>query len=134
MSKGRGDEQMPEPMMLARFGGHALPPELSVFEKVSDRDLVTLADVLCRSLEFHSMLVASKVMREVGVRELWSTVIERRSQSLRRSDPDLGVDSAHLIAEREIERFRDEHFPVEPEVFDSDPQEAERRWNGYIQF
>jgi hypothetical protein len=44
--------------------------EPPVFEKVSDRDLVTLADVLCRSLEYCSMLVASRVIREVGARSI----------------------------------------------------------------
>jgi sulfur carrier protein ThiS len=47
-----------------------------VLEKVSESDVTTLADVL-RRLEFPSMLVASKVMSEVGTRHLWPTVIDR---------------------------------------------------------
>ena len=38
------------------------------------------------------------------------------------------------VAGEPIQRFRDEHFPVEPEQFDDDPAEAARLWNGYIAF
>jgi hypothetical protein len=117
-----------------RFRGHPLPAEQPVFDRVSDRDLITLADLLCRSLEFHSMLAAWKVIDEVSARELWSVVIKRRADSLRRVNPDMDVEQAREIAERDIQRFRDEHFPVEPEHFGSDPEEAEQSWNGYIQF
>jgi hypothetical protein len=117
--------------MSDRFTGHRLRPEPPVFGKVSDRDLITLADVLCRSLEFHSMLVASKVMSEVDGRNLWPAVIERRAHSMRLSAPDASEDDARQVAAEQIQRFRDEHFPVEPEQFDDDPYEAAKRWNGW---
>ena len=120
--------------MSDRFTGHRLRPEPLVFEKVSDRDLITLADVLCRSLEFHSMLLASKVMSEVGVRELWPAVVDRRAQSIRLSAPDADEDDLNRIAAGQIRRFREDHFPVEPEQFGDDPTDAARRWNAYIAF
>ncbi|WP_158252082.1 hypothetical protein [Cryobacterium sp. M25] len=116
-----------------RFMVDRIRPEPPVFVKVSDRDLVTLADVLCRSLEFHSMLVASKVMGEVGARDLWPAVIERRAHSLRLSAPGADEDDMYRIAAEQIQCFRDDHFPVEPEYGD-DPTEAARRWNGCIAF
>jgi hypothetical protein len=129
-----GDEDEAHSPLNERFRGHPLPAEPPVFAQVSDRDLITLADVLCRSLEFHSMLVAWKVIHEVSTRELWPAVIKRRADSLRRANPDMHVEKAREIAERDIHWFRDEHFPVEPEHFGSDPGEAEQSWNGYIQF
>ncbi len=120
--------------MSERFTGHRLRPEAPVFEKVSDRDLITLADALCRSLEFHSMLVASKVMSEVDSRDLWPAVIDRRGHSIRQSAPDSSEGDARRVAAGQIQRFRDEHFPVEPEQFDDDPLKAAERWNGYIAF
>jgi hypothetical protein len=128
------DTGEPRPAMEHRFRGHRLRPEPPVFDEVSDRDLITLADVLCRSLEFHSMLVASKVMTEVGARSLWPAVVERRARSLRLSAPDTSHDDARQAAGEQIERFRSEHFPVEPEQFGEDPSDAANRWNGYIAF
>ncbi len=133
---GAPGEENDEPRATMRNRGreHRLRPEPPVFEKVSDRDLVTLADVLCRSLEFHSMLVASKVMSEVGVRNLWPAVIDRRAHSIRLSAPDTSEDDAGRLAAKQIQRFRDEHFPVEPTQFDDDVPKAGERWNGYIAF
>ena len=128
---GSGESRSP---MRDRFTGHRLRPEPPVFEKVPDRDIITLADVLCRSLEFHSMLVASKVMREVDARNLWPAVIDRRGRSIRLSAPDASESDARRIAAEQIQRFRDEHFPVEPEQFDDDPTKAAERWSGYIAF
>jgi hypothetical protein len=120
--------------MRQRFSGHQLQPEPLVFETVSDRDLITLADLLCRSLEFHSMLVAAKVMGEIGARGLWPAVIDRRSRSIRLSAPDASEEDSRRVASEQIQRFRDENFPVEPEQFDDDPNEAAKRWNAYIAF
>ena len=120
--------------MHERFFGHRLRPESPVFEAVSDRDLLTLADLLCRSLEFHSMLVAAKVMHEIGARGLWPAVIDRRSRSIRLSAPDASEEDSRRVAAEQIQRFRDENFPVEPEQFDDDPDEAAKRWNDYIAF
>ncbi|TFC19914.1 hypothetical protein [Cryobacterium sp. MDB2-10] len=105
-----------------------------MFGKVSDRDLITLAELLCRSLEFHSMLVASKLMTEVDARNLWPAVIDRRRHSIRLSAPDSADGDAQRIAAEQIRRFRHQNFPVEPENFDEDPHEAAERWNGYIAF
>ncbi len=99
----------------ARFMKPSLRPEPQVFGKVSDRDLITLADMLCRSLEFHSMLVAFKVMSEVDSRSLWPAVIDRRAHTIRLSTPDASEDDARRNAAEQIQSFRDEHFPVEPE-------------------
>jgi hypothetical protein len=120
--------------MHERFGGHRLQPESPVFGTVSDRDLITLADLLCRSLEFHSMLVAAKVMGEIGVRGLWPAVIDRRSRSIRLSAPDASEEDSRRVASKQLQRFRDENFPVEPEQFDDDPNEAAKRRNAYIAF
>lgn len=128
---GNGESRSP---MGGRFTGHRLRPEAPVFGKVSDRDLFTPADVLCRSLEFHSMLVASKVMSEVAARNLWPAVIDRRAPSVRLSTPDASEDDARRVAAEQIQRFRDEHFPVEPERPNDDPLEAAKRRNGYIAF
>ncbi len=80
------------------------------------------------------MLVAAKVMREIGARGLWPAVIDRRSRSIRRSAPDAPEDDSRRVAAAQIQRFRDENFPVEPEQFDDDPDEAAKRWNDYIAF
>lgn len=117
-----------------RFTGHPIRPEPPVFKEVSERDLVTLADLVCRSLEFHSMLVATKVMSEVHARHLWPIVIERRAYSLRLSRPEMKEDDSRRLAAEQIERFRGEHFPVEPEQFGGDPLQAAKEWNGYIAF
>lgn len=114
--------------------GHRLPAESRPFQNASDRDVITLADVLCRSLEFHSMLVAAKVMGEIGARELWPAVIDRRAHSIRLSAPDTSEGDAGRVAAEQIQRFRDEHFPVEPVQFDDDAPKAGERWNGYIEF
>lgn len=120
--------------MADRFMGHRHRPEPPVFDKVSERDIVTLADALCRSLEYHSMLVASKVMNEIGVRGLWPAVVDRRAHSIRLASPDIPDDAAHRLAVEQIDHFCDEHFPVEPaHTDDSHPGEA-GRWNGYIAF
>jgi len=113
---------------------HRRQPEAPVFGKVSDRDLITLADLLCRSLEFHSMLVASKLITEVDARRLWPAVIDRRRHSIQLSTPDLSDGDAQRIATEQIRRFRNENFPVEPDRFDEDPLKAAERWNGYIAF
>lgn len=132
MSAQDGENDESRSPLSDRFTGHRLRPEPPVFGKVSDRDLVTLADVLCRSLEFHSMLVASRVMGEVGARELWPAVIDRRAYSIRMSATDVSEGDARRVAAEQIQRFRDEHFPVDPEQFDDEPIEAAKRWNGYI--
>ncbi len=80
------------------------------------------------------MLVASKVMSEVDARSLWPAVVERRARSMRLSAPDASEDDARRVAAEQIQRYRDEHFPVEPEQFDDDPLDAAKRWNGYIVF
>lgn len=117
-----------------KFPEHRIQPEPPVFEKVSDRDLVTLADVFCRSLEYYSMLVASRVIREVGARELWPAVIDRRAHSIRLSTPNADDQAAHRLAAAQIDHFLDEHFPVEPEQVGEDPAGDASRWNGYIAF
>jgi len=120
--------------LASRSSGKRLRPEPRVFEEVSDRDLTTLADVLCRSLEFHSMLVASRVMREVSARDLWPAVVDRRAYLIGLAVPDADGGEIRRLASEQIQRFRDEHFPVEPEQFDDDPTEAARLWNAYIAF
>lgn len=134
MNAQDGENDESRSPMSDRFTGHRLRPEPQVFGEVSDRDLVTLADVLCQSLEFHSMLVASKVMIEVDARNLWPAVIDRRGHSIRLSAPDTSEGDTGRIAAEQIQRFRDEHFPVETEQFDDDPSKASERWNGYIAF
>jgi hypothetical protein len=80
------------------------------------------------------MLVASKVMSEVDSRNLWLAVIDRRAHSIRLSTPDVSEGDARRVAAEQIQRFREEHFPVEPEQSDDDPRDAATRWNGYIAF
>jgi hypothetical protein len=62
-----------------------------------------MADVLCKPLEFHSMLVATKVMNEVDARELRPAVIDRRAHSIRLSVPDADEGDAHRIAAGQIQ-------------------------------
>ncbi len=114
---------------------HQRSPRPRQFHQVSDRDLVTLGDLLCNSLEFHSMLVASKVMEEIGLRDLWSQVADRRAHKLRLSNPRMSVPDATERAEREIKLFSEEHFPLDPDQLELEgADDAERRWNSYIQF
>ncbi|WP_165070438.1 hypothetical protein [Marisediminicola senii] len=108
--------------------------DLQPFGNVSDRDLVTLADTLCRSLEFHSMLVASKVLQEIDSRNLASAVEDRRAQLLQVSNPNAPQSELRRVAAEQIQRFRGENFPVEPERVNEDPHDAANRWNGYIAF
>lgn len=73
-------------------------------------------------------------MGEITTRGLWSAVIDRRASSIRLTDPDAPEEDVRGVAAEQIDRFRNEHFPVEPEQFDDDPRDAAKRWNGYIAF
>jgi hypothetical protein len=134
MSAQDGETGEPRSPMSDRFKGYRIRREPPVFGKVSDRDLITLADVLCRSLEFHSMMVASKVMSEVDARNLWPAVIDRRARSIRLSASDASDAEVREVATEQIRCFRDEHFPVDPEQVGDDLPEAANRWNGYVAF
>lgn len=85
-----------------------------VFERVSDRDLVTITDRLCGSLEYHLMLVAAQAMREVGERRLWPAVVQRRAHLMRLSEPELDEAAALKSAQQQTDGFGDRHFPVPP--------------------
>lgn len=112
------------PFMADESAGDQVRREPPAFEKVSDRDLITLADVLCRSLEYHSMLVAWKVMAEIGSRNLWPAVIGRRAHSIQRSASAVSDGDAHRLATEQIQHFRNEHFPIDPEEPGEEPPEA----------
>ncbi|WP_144803658.1 hypothetical protein [Curtobacterium sp. BH-2-1-1] len=105
-----------------------------VFTEVKDRDLITLTDRFAGSLEFHSMLVAAQLMAEVDRRQLWEAVVERRSAMLARLHPDEETSALRDRARSAIDHFRNEHFPVDPDIFGEDGSKAEQNWNGYIQF
>ncbi|MBZ6370925.1 MAG: hypothetical protein LBE44_03260 [Microbacterium hominis] len=102
------------------------------FEQVRDEDLVTIMERLCGSLEYHSMNTASHVMDEIGMRELWPAVIQRRSYLLRLGNPGLAESDAIEQAAIHVARFRDEYFPVPPQDQADDEAEA-AAWNGYLQ-
>ena len=104
-----------------------------VFTEVKDRDLITLMDRFADSLEFNSMLVAAQLMREVGRRQLWDAVVERRTAMLQWKHPDGNEATLRQQARSALDHFRNEHFPVDPDVFDEDGTKAEQSWNGYIQ-
>ncbi|PZE90130.1 hypothetical protein DEJ00_08890 [Curtobacterium sp. MCLR17_039] len=105
-----------------------------VFIEVKDRDLITLMDRFAGSLEFHSMLVAGQLMAEVSRRQLWDAVLERRTAMLSRMHPAEDVSALRDKARASLDHFQNEHFPVDPDVFGEDGLDAERGWNGYIQF
>lgn len=105
-----------------------------VFTEVKDRDLVTLMDRFAGSLEFNSMLVASQLIAEVSRRQLWDAVIERRTAMLALGHPDEDRATLRDRAQLELDHFRNEHFPVDPDIFGDDEAKAEAAWNGYIQF
>lgn len=102
------------------------------FEQVRDEDLVTIMEILCGSLEYHSMNTASHVMDEIDMRELWPAVIQRRAYLLRLRDRGLEESAATEQAAVHVARFRDEHFPVPPQDQAKDDAEA-AAWNGYLQ-
>ena len=104
-----------------------------VFTEVKDRDLITLMDRFAGPLEFHSMLVAAQLMREVSRRQLWDAVVERRTAMLQWANPDERADALRQRAQSSLDHFRNEHFPVDPDVFDEDGVKASQGWNGYIQ-
>jgi hypothetical protein len=104
-----------------------------VFTEVKDRDLITLMDRFAGSLEFNSMLVAAQLIREVGRRQLWDAVVERRMAMLQWKRPDENEATLRQQAQSALDHFRNEHFPVDPDVFDEDGTKAEQSWNGYIQ-
>ena len=114
---GVQDGETVEPRSTMGYGFEEDPPlpEPPVFGRVLDRDLITLADVLCRAREYYSILVAWTVMVEVDARKLWPAVIDRRAHSIRLSAPDVSDGDARRDAAEQIQLFRDEHFPVEPE-------------------
>ena len=105
-----------------------------VFTEVKDRDLVTLMDRFAGSLEFNSMLVASQLIAEVSRRQLWDAVIERRTAMLALGHPDEDRATLRDRAQLELDHFRKEHFPVDPDIFGEDEAKAKAAWNGYIQF
>lgn len=72
-------------------------------------------------------------MAEVGRRQLWEAVVERRSAMLARLHPDEETSALRDRARSAIDHFRNEHFPVNPDIFDEDGSKAEQNWNGYIQ-
>lgn len=111
--------------------GDAMAATDRPFESVSDRDLVTLANLACRSLEYRTMLAGLKLMQECDRRGIWPQVEELRADILGRIDSTLTPEEAAAKARRELATYRDQHFPVEPE---SDAGfEAERSaWNGYL--
>lgn len=102
------------------------------FEQVCDKDLVTIMERLCGSLEYHSMNTASHVMDEIDIRELWPAVIQRRAYLLRLRNRGLEESEATEQAAAHVARFRDEHFPVPPQDPSKDSAEA-AAWNGYLQ-
>lgn len=104
-----------------------------VFTEVKDRDLITLMDQFAGSLEFNSMLVAAQLMREVSRRHLWDAVVERRTSMLQWANPDEDVEALRQQAQWSIDHFRNEHFPVDPDIFNEDGAKAEQGWNAYIQ-
>ena len=89
-----GDEKLDpfHPLSDAEMVRHPRFLQERVFEKVSDRDLITLAERLCGSLEYYSMVAVSKVMYEVSWRYLWPAVVERRAYVLRLRDPESSRD------------------------------------------
>ncbi len=91
----------------------------TVFTGVRDRDLVTLTERFVGPFEYRSMLVAAQLMVEVDRRGLWDAVVERRVDLLTRAHPDERASDLGERARTAIERFRGEHFPVEPDAFDS---------------
>ncbi|SDQ14332.1 hypothetical protein EDF64_105233 [Curtobacterium flaccumfaciens] len=105
-----------------------------VFMAVKDRDLITLMDRFAGPLEFHSMLVAGQLMAEVSRRQLWDAVLERRTAMLFRMHPAEDVSALRDKARESLDHFRNEHFPIDPDIFGEDGSDAERGWNGYIQF
>lgn len=132
-----GDEKLDpfHPLSDAEMVRHPRFLQERIFEKVSDRDLITLAERLCGSLEYYSMVAVSKVMYEVSWRDLWPAVIERRAYMLRLRDPESSVDVAQIAA-HQIELFRNENFPVPPEMGGTPnaDEEVARAWNGYMAF
>lgn len=104
-----------------------------VFTDVKDRDLITLMDRFAGPLEFNSMLVAAQLMREVGRRQLWDAVVDRRTAMMQWANPDEDVEALRQQAQSSIDHFRNEHFPVDPDIFDEDGSKAEQGWNGYVQ-
>jgi hypothetical protein len=112
----------------------AQTPQPQVFTAVKDRDLVTLMDQFAGSLEFHSMLVAAQLMREVSSRNLWDAVLERRAALLARAVESADPEKLRQQAKASLDRFRDEHFPVDPDLFDEPDGPAAEAWNSYIQF
>lgn len=106
----------------------------NVFTGVKDRDLITLMDRFAGSLEFHSMLVAGQLVAEVSRRQMWDAVLERRTAMLSRMHPAEDVSTLRDKARASLDHFRNEHFPVDPDVFGEDGSDAERDWNGYLQF
>ncbi|MFZ6993226.1 hypothetical protein ACO0E1_15155 [Curtobacterium sp. RRHDQ66] len=132
------DEQESNPMAEARAQIRWMMEEQrkqpKVFTEVKDRDLVTLMDRFAGSLEFNSMLVASQLIAEVSRRQLWDAVIERRTAMLALGHPDEDRATLRDSAQLELDHFRNEHFPVDPDIFGDDKAKAEAAWNGYIQF
>ena len=112
----------------------ARTPQPEVFTAVKDRDLVTLMDRFAGSLEFHSMLVAGQLMAEVSKRDLWAAVVDRRAEMLARMNDAADLDELRERAQSSIDHFRNEHFPVDPDIFGDPEAPAAESWNGYIQF
>ncbi|MFZ7087096.1 hypothetical protein ACRQ4C_00175 [Curtobacterium sp. SP.BCp] len=132
------DEQEPNPIADARAQIRWMMKQQrkqpKVFTEVKDRDLVTLMDRSAGSLEFNSMLVASQLIAEVSRRQLWAAVVERRTAMLALGHPDQDRATLRDRAQLELDRFRNEHFPVDPDIFGDDEVKAEAAWNGYVQF
>ncbi|MGN8050290.1 hypothetical protein ACTJKO_11440 [Curtobacterium sp. 22159] len=80
------------------------------------------------------MLVAAQLMAEVSCRQLWDAVVERRTAMLARVHPDEDTSTLRDQARSSLDHFKNEHFPVDPDIFDADGSKVEQDWNGYSQF
>lgn len=134
MTDGQGDEGLAGMRAELREMNRRINEQPQVFTEVKDRDLVTLMDQFAGSLEFHSMLVAAQLMREVSRRNLWDAVVERRAALLARAVESADPEKLRQQAKASLDRFRDEHFPVDPDLFDEPDGPAAEAWNSYIQF
>lgn len=101
------------------------------FHSMSDRDLITLANLACRSIEYRTMLAGMKLMAECDRRGLWPQVEALRADVLGHIDPSLTAEQAASKAKAELAAYRDQNFPVEA-ASDEDFEREREAWNGYL--
>lgn len=84
-----------------------------------DEDLITIAEVLCGSADYHRIIAAETVLAEVDARGLWEKVVARRAHHLSRETDAAQLGDLRDLARRDLDDFRRSHLTTTEQRDDS---------------